>query len=132
MIKIGYPQNFERIKPYFPEKEKEKDLYIMAEDTRTDKIMGVIRFFYNDETLFIHEIQMPYRNEGYLDIFDGILRTLLFRMAEDEYKRVNVASSEEDFDKYFLDHGFFKREDTLIHEDFPAEFFKPCEGCREK
>ncbi len=131
MIKIGYPKNFARIKPYFPEKEKEKDLYIIAEDTETQDLMGMIRFFYDDQTLFIHEIQMPYRDKEYLAIFDGIVRTLLFKLAEDDYQKISVQTSEKAFDDYFLSHHFSLDGDQLRHDNFPAEFFKPCEGCRE-
>lgn len=132
MIKIGYPQNFDRIKPYFPEKEKEKDLYIMAEDTETHELMGIVRFFYDASTLSIYEIQMPYRGEQYLSIFDGIIRTLLFKLAGDEYQKVSVKAGEQAFNQYFLNHKFRLVDDQLIHDNFPAEFFKPCEGCREQ
>ncbi len=132
MIKIGYPKKFARVKPYFPEKEKEKDLYIVAEETTSQTILAIIRFYYDDQRLFIHEVQMPYREKDYLAIFDGIVRTLLFRLAEEGYQKISVRTSEKAFDDYFLGHGFGLTKDRLSHDAFPAEFFKPCEGCREE
>lgn len=44
MIKIGFPRAFSQIQALFQEKEKERDLYIIAEDTAKSEILGAVRF----------------------------------------------------------------------------------------
>lgn len=130
MVKIGFPREFEKIAFLFPEKEKKKDLYIAAEDTETDEVMGAIRFYFTGEQVNVYEIKMPFQGEGRLSVLDGLVRTLFFKMAEQECTKALVAPSGNVFDEYFMGHQFVKTELGLLHTDFPAEFFKPCEGCR--
>ncbi|WKY47256.1 hypothetical protein Q5O24_12960 [Eubacteriaceae bacterium ES3] len=130
MVKIGFPREFDKISFLFPEKEKQKDLYIAAEDTETDEVLGAIRFYYDDAQVSIYEIKMPCQSENRLSVLDGIVRTLFYKMAEMEFKKALVKPSGNVFDEYFLGHKFIKGLDGLVNEDFPAEFFKPCEGCR--
>jgi hypothetical protein len=132
MVKIGFPREFEKIAFLFPEKEKQKDLFLMAEDTETNQVMGVIRFYYTGDQVTIYEIKMPYQGEGRLSVLDGMVRTLFFKMAEQECHEAVVKPSGNVFDEYFQGHQFKKTKQGLVNSDFPAEFFKPCEGCREQ
>lgn len=132
MVKIGYPREFEKIRPLFPQKEKEKDLYISAEDTESGAVLGAIRFFYRADTVYLYETQMPYQGEQSMVVFDGIVRTLLFKMGEEECVKAVVRRQESNLDQYFIEHGFVEQDSELRHDNFPAEFFKPCEGCRGK
>lgn len=132
MVKIGYPRDFGEIRKFFPEKEKERDLYIVAEDTEKSEILGAVRFFYKKEQVDIFEMVMVYEGEEFLAIFDGIIRTLLFKMAEEECTTLVVHNPQGDWKKYFEDHEFQRISNDLVHHSFPGEFFKPCKGCRGK
>jgi len=132
MIKIGFPRDFGQLKVLFPEKEKERDLYIIAEDTETSEMLGVIRFFYKKNQVDIYETIMLYQREQSMVIFDGMIRTLLYKMAKEECISVTVRAVEEEFEKYFKDHEFVEESGVLIHKDFASEFFKPCPGCNGK
>jgi hypothetical protein len=132
MIKIGFPRDFSQLKVHFPEKEKERDLYIVAEDTETSKMLGAIRFFYQKNRVDIYENLQLYQGEQYPVIFDGMIRTLLYKMAEEECTMVAVHHVPEELEKYFCDHDFTQEAGVLVHQDFPDEFFKPCPGCSEK
>jgi hypothetical protein len=61
-----------------------------------------------------------------------MVRTLFFKMAEQECHEAVVKPSGNVFDEYFQGHQFKKTKQGLVNSDFPAEFFKPCEGCREQ
>jgi len=132
MIKIGFPRDFSQLKVLFPEKEKERDLYIAAEDTETAKILGAIRFFYKGNQVDIYEMKMLYQDEQYMAVFDGIIRTLLAKMAEEGCTTVVIHEVMGEFKKYFMDHGFIIESGTYIHKTYPDEFFKPCPGCSGK
>lgn len=129
MVKIGFPKKFEEIKKLFPEKEKERDLYIIAEDTEKSELLGAIRFMYEKEQVDIFEMIMIDQGEKSMAVFDGIVRTLLFKMAQEECTALVVHNAEGAMKKYFEDHEFLMEEDKLIHRSFPGEFFKPCPGC---
>lgn len=132
MVKIGFPRDFSQLKALFPEKEKERDLYIVAEDTDTEKILGAIRFFYKGNQVDIYETVMTYQGEQYMAVFDGIVRTLLYKLAEDGCTSVAIHGAENEYRQYFSDHEFTEASGCLNHPDFPAEFFKPCAGCSGK
>ena len=132
MIKIGFPRDFSQLKVLFPEKEKERDLYIVAENTETSEMLGAIRFFYKKNRVDIYEAIRLYQGAQYMVIFDGMVRTLLYKMAEEECTTVAVHQAKEEVEKYFMDHEFTKEAEVLMHKDFPGEFFKPCSGCSEK
>lgn len=132
MVKIGFPREFNQIRALFPEKEKERDLYIVAEDTVSSEILGVVRFFYGAEKVDIYEVIMTGEGESAMAIFDGIIRTLLFKMAEEGCVVLAVQNVSAEFAKYFIKHGFEVKSGVLIHYDFPGEFFKPCAGCSDK
>ena len=129
MIKIGFPRDFSQLKVLFPEKEKERDLYIAAEDTETSKILGAIRFFYTENQVDIFEMVMTYQGDQYMAVFDGIVRTLLYKMAEEGCTSLSVRGAKQEFEAYFMDHEFTEDAEGLSHADFPGEFFKPCAGC---
>ena len=65
-------------------------------------------------------------------VFDGIIRTLLYKMAEEGCTALSVKGATGEFATYFKDHGFTEAEEGLIHRAFVGEFFKPCAGCSEK
>ncbi len=132
MVKIGFPRAFSQIKALFPEKEKERDLYIVAEDTVSSEILGVVRFFYGAEKVDVYEIIMMSEGEPAMAIFDGIIRTLLFKMAEEGCVMIAVHDAPAEFAEYFIKHGFQDQSGVLSHHDFPGEFFKPCAGCSDK
>lgn len=129
MVKIGFPKKFEEIKKLFPEKEKERDLYIIAEDTEKSELLGAIRFMYEKEQVDILEMIMIDQGETSMAVFDGVVRTLLFKMAQEECTVLVVHNAGGAMKKYFEDHEFLMEEDKLIHRSFPGEFFKPCSGC---
>lgn len=131
MVKIGFPKEFSQIKALFPEKEKERDLYIAAENTENSEILGAIRFFYRDEQVDIYEMIMTYEGKQVMAVFDGIIRTLLFKMAEEGCTAVTVQRAAGEFADYFKGHEFAEENGMLIHRAFPGEFFKPCAGCSE-
>ncbi|MBC3795776.1 hypothetical protein [Acetobacterium tundrae] len=79
----------------------------------------------------IFEMIMIYRSDQYLVVFDGMIRTLLAKMAEEGCTIVSIHDVNEEFKKYFIDHEFIEESEVLMHKDFPGEFFKPCPGCRE-
>lgn len=132
MIKIGFPRDFGQLKVFFPEKEKERDLYIVAEDTENTEMLGAIRFFYNENRVDIYETVLLNQGEQKMAIFDGMIRTLLYKMAEDGCASVAVRVGKKEFEKYFIDHEFAEESGMLVHQDFVGEFFKPCPGCSEK
>lgn len=129
MIKIGFPKDFGKIKGLFPEKEKENDLYIVCEEAEKSVVLGAVRFYYKGNTVEIHEVVMPYQGEQAWEVFDGMIRTLLFKMAEEECTSVRVHHPKDLSKKYFEDHGFIWEREDLVHHSFPGEFFKPCGGC---
>lgn len=132
MIKIGFPRDFSQIQALFPEKEKERDLYILAEDTAKSEILGAVRFFYKAEQVDIYEIVMTYQGDQVMAVFDGIIRTLLYKMAEEGCTTLSVQGATGEFAAYFKDHELIEEGEMLIHRDFVGEFFKPCAGCSEK
>jgi hypothetical protein len=132
MIKIGFPRAFSQIQALFPEKEKERDLYIVAEDTAKSEILGAVRFFYGNEQVEIYEMIMTFQGDQAMAVFDGIIRTLLYKMAEEGCTALSVKGATGEFATYFKDHGFTEAEEGLIHQAFVGEFFKPCAGCSEK
>ena len=132
MVKIGFPKDFSQIQALFPEKEKERDLYIVAEDTAKSEILGAVRFFYGAEQVDIYEMIMTVKGDQGMAIFDGIIRTLLYKMAEDGCISISVAGATGEFASYFKEHEFIELGDVLIHKAFSGEFFKPCAGCSEK
>lgn len=132
MVKIGFPRAFSQIQALFPEKEKERDLYIVAEDTAKSEILGAVRFFYGEKQIDIYEIIMTYQGEQAMAVFDGIIRTLLFKMAEEGCTILSVKNATGEFAAYFKAHELSEEGDELIHRDFQGEFFKPCAGCSEK
>ncbi|HEY5556925.1 hypothetical protein [Acetobacterium sp.] len=132
MVKIGFPKDFGKIKNLFPEKEKEQDLYIAAENTETSELFGAVRFSYKKEQVDIFEMIMVYQGEDSMAIFDGIIRTLLFKMADEECTTLVVRNAQGECKKYFEDHGFKIESGNLVHHSFPGEFFKPCSGCSGK
>ncbi|MDK2941296.1 MAG: hypothetical protein PWP56_809 [Acetobacterium sp.] len=132
MVKIGFPKAFSQIQALFPEKEKERDLYIVAEDTAKSEILGAVRFFYGAEQVDIYEMIMTVKGDQGMAIFDGIIRTLLYKMAEDGCISISVAGATGEFASYFKEHEFIESGDVLIHKAFSGEFFKPCAGCSEK
>lgn len=132
MIKIGFPRAFSQIQALFPEKEKERDLYIVAEDTAKSEILGAVRFFYGEEQVDIYEIIMTFQGNQAMAVFDGIIRTLLFKMAEEGCTALSVKGATGEFATYFKEHELSEEGDVLIHRDFQGEFFKPCAGCSEK
>lgn len=132
MVKIGFPKDFSTIKKLFPEKEKEQDLYIAAEDIETSQIMGAVRFSYEKERIDIFEMIMVYQGQDFMAIFDGIIRTLLFKLADEECTTVVVHNAQGELKKYFEEHAFETESENLIHCSFPDEFFKPCPGCSDK
>ena len=132
MVKIGFPRAFSQIQGLFPEKEKERDLYIVAEDTAKSEILGAVRFFYGQEQVDIYEIIMISQGDQALAVFDGIIRTLLYRMAEGGCTILSVKGATGEFAKYFKEHEFTEEGEVLIHRAFPGEFFKPCAGCSEQ
>lgn len=129
MVKIVFPRDFAQIRKLFPEKDKEKDLYIMAENTANNDILGAIRFFYRNEQVDIYEVIMCFEGDQAMPVFDGIVRTLLYKMAEEECTRLVVHNASGEVAEYFKNHGFDESSDKLIHDSFPGEFFKPCAGC---
>jgi hypothetical protein len=129
MVKIGFPREFDQIRKLFPEKEKEKDLYIVAENTVNNDLLGAIRFFYHDDQVDIYEMIMGFEGDQAMAVFDGIVRTLLYKMAEEECTRLIVHNASGEMAEYFRNHGFEDSSDMLIHNSFPGEFFKPCAGC---
>ncbi|MGL4606826.1 MAG: hypothetical protein ACRCU3_05110 [Eubacteriaceae bacterium] len=129
MIKIAFPKDFEKIRKLFPEKEKEKDLYIVCEESERSIVLGAIRFFYQKNQVEILEIVMCYHGEQQLEVFDGLIRTLLFRMAEEGCTEVVVNLPVKGFMEYFEGHGFKQEQNVLRHKGFPEEFFRPCGGC---
>lgn len=131
MVKIGFPREFSKIKALFPEKEKERDLYIVAENTENSEILGAVRFLFHDNQVDIFEMIMTYDQKQSMDVFDGIIRTLLFKMAEDGCTILAVHGAAGELEKYFIDHEFIEESDALVHKNYPAEFFKPCAGCSE-
>lgn len=132
MVKIGFPREFSQIQALFPEKEKERDLFIVAEDTVTSEILGAVRFFYGEEQVDIYEIIMTFQGNQAMAVFDGIIRTLLFKMAEEGCTALSVKGATGEFATYFKEHELSEEGDVLIHRDFQGEFFKPCAGCSEK
>jgi len=132
MVKIGFPNDFSKIKKLFPQKEKERDLYIAAEDTETSEILGAVRFSYEKEQVDIFEMIMVYQGEDSMAIFDGIIRTLLFKLADEECTTVVVHNAQGEIKKYFEEHEFQVESDNLVHRSYPGEFFKPCSGCSDK
>lgn len=132
MVKIGFPKDFGKIKNLFPEKEKEQDLYITAEDTDTSEILGALRFSYKNEQVDIFEMVMVYQGEDSMAIFDGIVRTLLFKMSDEECTTLVVHNAQGEWEKYFEDHEFKIESGNLVHHSFSGEFFKPCSGCSGK
>jgi len=132
MVKIGFPRDFEEMRKLFPEKEKEQDLFIAAEDTDTNEILGAIRFLYKNEQVDIFEMVMVNQGEQSMAIFDGIARTLLFKMAEEGCTTLVVHNAQDELKKYFEDHEFEEVSGNLRHNSFPGEFFKPCSGCSGK
>lgn len=132
MVKIGFPREFSQIQALFPEKEKERDLFIVAEDTATSEILGAVRFFYGEEQVDIYEIIMTFQGNQAMAVFDGIIRTLLFKMAEEGCTALSVKGATGEFATYFKEHELSEEGDVLIHRDFQGEFFKPCAGCSEK
>jgi len=132
MVKIGFPRAFSQIQALFPEKEKERDLYIVAEDTAKSEILGAVRFFYGAEQVDIYEMIMTYQGDQAMAVFDGIIRTLLYKMAEEGCTALSVKGATGEFAAYFKDHAFTEEGEVLIHRSFPGEFFKPCAGCSEK
>ncbi|MGV8905342.1 MAG: hypothetical protein ACOH15_01950 [Acetobacterium sp.] len=132
MVKIGFPKDFGKIKKLFPQKEKEQDLYIAAEDTETSEILGAVRFSYKNERVDIFEMIMVYQGEGAMAVFDGIIRTLLFKLADEECTTVVVHNAQGEMKKYFEEHEFQVESGHLIHHSYPGEFFKPCSGCSDK
>ncbi len=132
MIKIGFPRAFSQIQALFPEKEKERDLYIVAEDTAKSEVLGAVRFFYSEEQVDIYEMIMTYQGEQAMEVFDGIIRTLLYKMAEEGCTTLSVQGATGEFATYFKDHELTEEGEKLIHRDFVGEFFKPCAGCSDK
>lgn len=132
MIKIGFPREFGQLKVLFPEKEKERDLYIVAEDTEKSEMLGAIRFFYNENQVDIFETILLFQGEQNMAIYDGMIRTLLYKMVEEGCSSVSVRVGKEEFEEYFKDHEFVEESGVLVHKDFIGEFFKPCPGCSEK
>jgi len=132
MLKIGFPRAFSQIQTLFPEKEKERDLYIVAEDTAKSEILGAVRFFYGAEQVDIYEMIMTFQGDQAMAVFDGIIRTLLYKMAEEGCTALSVKGATGEFATYFKDHHFTEAGDLLIHQAYPGEFFKPCAGCSEK
>lgn len=131
MVKIGFPREFDQIKALFPEKEKERDLYIVAENTANSEILGAVRFFYRNEQVDIYEMIMTYEGDQVIAVFDGIIRTLLYKMAEEGCTALTVQGATGELAEYFKEHEFSEEDDRLIHRAFPGEFFKPCAGCSE-
>ncbi|WP_373483783.1 hypothetical protein [Acetobacterium sp.] len=132
MIKIGFPREFSQIQALFPEKEKERHLYIVAEDTTKSEILGAVRFFYGEEQVDIYEIIMTCHGDQAMAVFDGIIRTLLYKMAEEGCTALSVKGATKEFAAYFKEHELTEEGDVLIHRDYQGEFFKPCAGCSEK
>ncbi len=132
MVKIGFPKSFSQIQALFPEKEKERDLYIVAEDTAKSEVLGAVRFFYGAEQVDIYEMIMTYQGDQAMAVFDGIIRTLLYKMAEEGCTILTVQGYTGEFTTYFKEHELIEEGEKLIHRDFVGEFFKPCAGCSEK
>jgi len=132
MVKIGFPRDFEEMRKLFPEKEKEMDLFIAAEDTDTNKILGAVRFLYEKQQVDIFEMVMVNQGDQSMAIFDGIVRTLLFKMAEEGCTTLVVHNAQGELKKYFEEHELEAASGNLVHHDFPGEFFKPCAGCSGK
>lgn len=131
MVKIGFPKAFSQIQALFPEKEKERDLYIVAENTVNSEILGAVRFLYKAEQVNIYEMIMTMKGDQAMAVFDGIIRTLLYKMAQDGCTSLSVKGASGEFAAYFKEHEFTEEGDTLIHKAFIGEFFKPCAGCSE-
>lgn len=132
MVKIGFPKDFGKIKKLFPEKEKEQDLYIAAENTENSEILGAVRFLYKEEQVDIFEMIMVYQGADSMAIFDGIIRTLLFKLADEECTTLVVHNAQGELKKYFEEHAFQIESGNLVHRSYPGEFFKPCPGCSGK
>jgi hypothetical protein len=132
MVKIGYPRDFTELRKLFPEKEKEKNLYVMAKDVEKNEVLGVIRFMYHENQVDVLEIVMMKEGKEGLAVFDGIVRTLLFKMDTEECNRLVVHNPQGDYKKYFEGHELQCVDENLVHDNFAKEFFKPCVGCSGK
>ncbi|MEF9918718.1 MAG: hypothetical protein RR310_02675 [Eubacterium sp.] len=126
MIKIMIPKSFDVVAPYFEKLEHQKYLYIVAMDD--DELQVIIRFKYKDDIVDVYEILEIAPNVSGA-ILDGIVRTMLFQMADLDCTTCRFHQIPERMKGYFENHGFTDCGEFQEHQDFANEFFKPCPGC---
>ncbi|MEG0378690.1 MAG: hypothetical protein RR614_09455 [Eubacterium sp.] len=126
MIKIGVPENFDRVKPYFEDPKYQRDLYITA--MSGDELQVVVRFKYRGNTVDVYEIiETVPKVAG--AVLDGVVRTLLFQMMDADCTICRFHCIPDRMTDYFKNHGFIEGDGYMEHQDFANEFFKPCPGC---
>lgn len=128
MIKIEFPKDTKTLTPYFTEDQLKKNLFLVAKSDET--LLAVFRFMPKKESVCLYEC-VTLEETLEWGIFDGMIRTLLFKMADLDCQTciVNKDFSQQDWREYFIKHQFIEKEKTYENQHYFDEFFnKPCAG----
>lgn len=126
MIRIVVPRDFNMIAPYFKEDDSKRYLYLTAQDD--EAILAVIQFKYKGTTATAYQIQCIDKTVSDA-VLDGLIRTMLFQMAEAGCESCVFMQVPERLKDYFIRHHFYEKDGNLKHDAYVDEFFKPCPGC---
>jgi len=128
MIEIAFPKETKALTSYFTEEQLKKNLFLVAKEDET--LLAIFRFMPKGEQVYLYEC-VTIEDTLEWGVFDGMIRTLLFNMADMDCQGVIVDKtfSQQNWKEYFIKHQFIEKETIYENNDYFDEFFnKPCLG----
>ncbi|MDD4691919.1 hypothetical protein [Eubacterium aggregans] len=126
MLKFYFPKETDGMASFFEEDALRKSLIMAAEDEVG--LLALCRFIYSGSSAVIQEI-VKVDHSADMEIFDGLLRSVLFHLMEMGCHSVEVFNGPEDLAEYFRGLGFTLEGDHWHHDDFPGALFCGCPSC---
>ncbi|MDD2414443.1 MAG: hypothetical protein PHI94_04660 [Eubacteriaceae bacterium] len=121
MIKYCFPKNIEDLKGVFSPEQCQHCLFMAAYEN--EMFLGAIRFHYQAPLFTIDAIAW-HQKDFNREVFDGLIRSLLYHGAEMMCDSCDVMQPlEAIFQDYFCSYGFKKDGRVLKLNHFPDRFF---------